>query len=200
MTVEPASPSWHQRLARGFRNLVLQVAAVTLGFVMSVNFLVRNVGGGDTQPLSTRRMDEKFRALGMLGAHMLVHSLRTDESDTRAIVAEAARRNGVNPDLALKVAQAESSFRPHAISATGAMGLMQLMPNTAREYGVRDPFDARQNADGGTQLLHDLTQRYRGDFRRVLAAYNAGPGRVPRHGPYHVPPSTRGYVSRILRH
>lgn len=166
---------------------------------MLLNLTVRHVGGGDVPLWATKRLEDKTRALGMLGAHMLVHPMRTDESDTRAVVAEAARHNGVNPDLALNVARAESGFHPHAISSTGAMGLMQLMPRTARLYGVRDPFDAHQNADGGTRLLHDLTVRYRGDYRRVLAAYNAGPGRVPRSGPYRVPRSTRGYVSRILR-
>lgn len=178
--------------------LVLKLLLVSASTVVLLNLGVRHIGGGNTRPVSLERIPEKSRAMGKLALHMLTHPLRTDEEDPRAVVAAEAVRNGVNPDLALAVAKAESAFYPHAISSTGAMGLMQLMPATARAYLVRDPFDIRQNADGGTRLLNDLLQHYRGDARRALAAYNAGTARVPRRGPYRVPRSTRAYVSKIL--
>jgi soluble lytic murein transglycosylase-like protein len=78
------------------------------------------------------------------------------------------------------------------------MGLMQLMPNTAQELGVLDPFDVRENADAGVRYLKQLMTTYRGDLRRAVAAYNAGAGRVPLRGPLLLPAETRTYVSRVV--
>jgi soluble lytic murein transglycosylase-like protein len=78
------------------------------------------------------------------------------------------------------------------------MGLMQLMPATARELGVDDPFDIDQGADGGVRYLKRLLISYRGDVRRALAAYNAGAARIPSRGPFAMPLETRTYVSRVV--
>jgi soluble lytic murein transglycosylase-like protein len=78
------------------------------------------------------------------------------------------------------------------------MGLMQLMPGTAAMLGVDDAFDPAQNAEAGTRYLAQLLRRYRGDRVRVLAAYNAGPGRVPLHGAIELPAETRSYVRHVL--
>jgi soluble lytic murein transglycosylase-like protein len=75
---------------------------------------------------------------------------------------------------------------------------MQLMPGTAKELGVNDPFDLAENADGGVRYLRQLLSQYRGNVRRALAAYNAGPGRIPHRGPLTMPDETRSYVARIL--
>jgi soluble lytic murein transglycosylase-like protein len=119
-------------------------------------------------------------------------------SDITALATAAARRHGLEPALVLAVVQVESAFRPHAISPKGAQGLMQLMPPTARELGVKDAFDPEQNLDGGARYLRQLLVRYKGDVKRALAAYNAGPGAVDRH--QGVPPyrETRQYVRRVL--
>ncbi len=110
----------------------------------------------------------------------------------------AARRFGVREDLALAVARAESSFNPFAISRKGAVGIMQLMHQTAAQYGVFDRFNALQNIEAGIRHLRYLHDKYRGDLTLTLAAYNAGEDAVAKHG--GVPPfsETRGYVRRVL--
>ena len=117
----------------------------------------------------------------------------------RALVDEAARRHGVNQALIDAVIVAESGYDPEAVSVAGAVGLMQLMPETARAYGVDDRRDARQNVHAGTRHLRDLLERYM-DLELALAAYNAGEGAVARHGnrvpPY---PETRGYVAKVTQ-
>jgi soluble lytic murein transglycosylase-like protein len=119
-------------------------------------------------------------------------------SDLRALAEAAARRHGLDPGLVAAVVAVESAFRPAAVSPKGAQGLMQLMPGTSRALGVRDPLDPTQNLDGGARHLGELLGLYEGDLTRALAAYNAGPGAVARHG--GVPPyrETRDYVRRVL--
>ena len=104
----------------------------------------------------------------------------------------------VPPHLVRAVVQVESGFNTRAVSSKGAMGLMQLMPSTAIEMGVRDPFDPDENIRGGVAYLRQLLNRYAGDQKLALAAYNAGPEAVDRYG-YRVPPfrETQNYVSRV---
>lgn len=115
-----------------------------------------------------------------------------------ALVQEHAGRHSLRPELVRAVIQVESGFNPRARSPKGAMGLMQLMPHTARELGVRDPYDPADNIRGGTLYLRRLLDRYRGSEELALAAYNAGSGAVERHGT-RVPPyrETRDYVRRV---
>lgn len=114
------------------------------------------------------------------------------------VLDEAAVDQQLPPELIRSVAKAESHFRENAISSKGALGLMQLMPSTARELGV-DPARADQNAEGGARYLRELLLKYHGDSALALAAYNAGPGAVDRFG--GVPPylETRRYVQKVLR-
>ena len=117
-----------------------------------------------------------------------------------ALLDAAARRYRLDPRLVREVAWQESGFDPRSVSDKGAMGVMQLMPETARILGVTDPFDPRQNIDGGARYLRDLLHLYRGNIRLSLAAYNAGPAVVAHYG-NRIPPfnETRDYVRVITR-
>ncbi len=110
---------------------------------------------------------------------------------------EAAARHHVDPNLVRALVKVESNFNPRAVSPKGAMGLMQLMPDTARRYDVRNPFDAKQNVEAGVRHLKGLLESYKGNVSLSLAAYNAGQGAVERNG--GIPPftETRNYVKRI---
>ncbi len=118
-------------------------------------------------------------------------------SGVEGIIAAASARHGVDPALVWAVIAVESAFAPDARSLKGAMGLMQLMPATAAQYAVGDPFDPAQNVEAGTRHLRSLLDRF--DTTMALAAYNAGEGTVTRFG--GIPPyrETREYVARVLR-
>ncbi len=113
------------------------------------------------------------------------------------LILEHARRNGVRPDLVRAVVQVESGFNPFARSPKGALGLMQLMPATMREFGVRNAFDPSDNVRAGTAYLRQLLDRYNGNEELALAAYNAGPTAVDEHE--GVPPyrETQRYVEKV---
>jgi soluble lytic murein transglycosylase-like protein len=117
-----------------------------------------------------------------------------------ASISEHSRRQGVAEDLVRAVIQVESAFNPVAVSNKGAMGLMQLMPATAVELGVDDPFDPDQNIRGGVTYLKQLLNRYDQKVELALAAYNAGIGNVEKYGT-KVPPfkETRNYVDKITK-
>lgn len=114
-------------------------------------------------------------------------------------IKKASEKHGVDPYLVKAVIKAESNFDPHAVSPKNAQGIMQLMPGTADDYGVEDPFNPADNIDGGVRVLRDLMDYFYGNKRLALAAYNAGKRSVIKHG-YQVPPykETRQYVDRVL--
>ena len=113
------------------------------------------------------------------------------------IIASVSEAQGVNPLLVRALIQVESKFRPTARSRKGAMGLMQLMPDTARQYGVKDPYDPASNIEGGVKYLKALLQRLPRDL--ALAAYNAGEAAVERAKGIPPYPETRNYVSQIIQ-
>jgi soluble lytic murein transglycosylase-like protein len=115
------------------------------------------------------------------------------------LIAKAAAKHQMDPKLLHAVIQAESAYNPHAISSAGAVGLMQLMPDTARRYGVIDRHDAEQNVDGGTRYLKDLMGMFNSNLKLAVAGYNAGEGAVMKYH-YTVPPypETQNYVQHVL--
>jgi soluble lytic murein transglycosylase-like protein len=113
------------------------------------------------------------------------------------LIHNAAAKHGVDETLIQRVIAAESNFNPRAISRRDALGLMQLLPETAARYSVANVFDPEQNIDGGTRYLKDLLEQYRGNLPLALAAYNAGPDTVERYGGIPPFPETQSYVRRI---
>jgi hypothetical protein len=119
--------------------------------------------------------------------------------DLNEVIRTASGTYRLDPDLVNSVIRAESGFNVRAVSPKGAQGLMQLMPGTASQLGVRNTFDPQANVEGGTRYLRELLERYNFDLIKALAAYNAGPRRVEQYG--GVPPyyETKAYVARIVR-
>jgi soluble lytic murein transglycosylase-like protein len=113
-------------------------------------------------------------------------------------ITAAASEFGVDPNLIKSVIQQESAFNPKATSHCGAMGLMQLMPDTAKELGCNDAYDSEQNIKSGTKYLKQLLDRFHGDTSLALAAYNSGPGNVEKYNGIPPIPETQNYVKNIL--
>ena len=119
--------------------------------------------------------------------------------EIQLLVKEVSTRYDMDPGLIASVIGVESGFNQMAVSPKGARGLMQLMPATARQYGVRDVHDPRENVEGGVAYLRDLVRRYNGDMKLALAAYNAGPEAVERASGVPNYRETRDYIDRIER-
>jgi soluble lytic murein transglycosylase-like protein len=121
------------------------------------------------------------------------------DPDTReALISTAARSAAIDPDLLRAVMHRESGYRPCAVSGKGALGIMQLMPSTLAQFHVSDPWNPAQSIRAGASLLRDLLDRYQGDLRQTLAAYNAGAGRVDKSDPESYPEETKNYITGIL--
>jgi soluble lytic murein transglycosylase-like protein len=119
-----------------------------------------------------------------------------------SIINRVGQALGVDPNLIKAVVKAESNYNPKAVSHAGAQGLMQLMPKTAREMGVKDPFDPLDNIWGGARYLKSMLDRHGGNVNKALAAYNWGPGNLDRHGygnGQNLPRETRRYIDAVNR-
>lgn len=116
---------------------------------------------------------------------------------------KACKKYNMDPNFIKAVIKQESSYNPSSVSSAGAMGLMQLMPETAKELGVKDAFNIEQNVDGGTKMLKDLLNTF-GDQRMALAAYNAGTGTMKKRGVdevselYKMPSETKDYITKVM--
>jgi soluble lytic murein transglycosylase len=201
-----ARPAQNAALAQCLANrlhagslLVLAVLTLVPATAGAQIYAWRDANG--TLVLSDRELNTPTKIFEVQGAP----AYRTTTADDRPaaapryddIVLTHAQRHALRPELVRAVIQVESGYNPMATSPRGAMGLMQLMPATARELGVRNPYDPEDNIRGGTAYLRQLLDRYEGNEQLALAAYNAGAGAVDRYG--SVPPyrETRDYVKRV---
>jgi soluble lytic murein transglycosylase-like protein len=125
------------------------------------------------------------------------HGHQSSPEEIDAAIVMAAARHNVDPNLVRAVVKVESNFNSNAVSRKGAMGLMQLMPSTARSLNVKNPFDPEQNVDAGVRHLKQLLESYGGDVKLTLAAYNAGSGAVARSSGIPHYAETQNYVRRI---
>ncbi len=121
-----------------------------------------------------------------------------NSAEIGSIILEKSRKHEVDPFLVSAIMAVESDYDPNAVSDKGAMGLMQLMPGTADELGVKNPFDMNQNIEGGTKYIKMMLERFSGDIKLALAAYNAGPGAVDRSGGIPDNGETKNYVVKVL--
>jgi len=152
-----------------------------------------NVVTGGTPPVKQPETGETPAFSEVLSSSS---ALSAGRADLDTIFDAAGQRYNISPKLLKAVAKVESNFRPDVTSTAGAMGIMQLMPGTARGLGVTDAFDPEQNIMGGAKYLRQMLDRFGGDIRLALGAYNAGPGAVAKHG--GVPSYSQKYVSKVL--
>jgi soluble lytic murein transglycosylase-like protein len=125
-------------------------------------------------------------------------AVRSSPSEVRTMIEEVAKTYEVSPDLVDSVIQVESNYNPRAVSPKGALGIMQLMPETARRFGVKNAFDPKQNIEGGVRYLKFLQDIFKDD-RLAIAAYNAGEGAVQKYGNVPPYPETMNYVANVGR-
>jgi soluble lytic murein transglycosylase-like protein len=140
---------------------------------------------------------------GRLSSRSTLEDVRSENSSGHPVetsVQRAAARYNLSPELIRAVIRAESNYQANAVSSAGAKGLMQLMPDTARDLGVTNSFDIQQNIDGGARYLRQMLDRFGGDLKRALAAYNAGPAAVEQYNGDVPFSETRRYVQRVMRY
>ncbi len=142
--------------------------------------------------LSNRKLGENYRPFDYMRL-----PAGTDQAKVVPFIRYYCRRHGVDPNLVRAMVEVESGFVVAAVSPKGAAGLMQIMPGTGRDLGLADAFDGANNLEAGIRYIRTLLDAY-GDARLALAAYNAGPGRVPKGGPIPDIPETRAYVEKVL--
>lgn len=157
--------------------------------------LIRTITRRSTSGLAPANLASR----GYLRRSVFTSAFRTAPQTLNRYIQLAAMNHQVDPLLIKAVIKAESNFDPNAISPKGAQGLMQLMPGTARDLAVNDPFDPVQNINGGTKYLRYLLDNFNGNVELSLAAYNAGPGRVTPKGAIPNIPETQDYVAKVLQ-
>ncbi len=159
----------------------------------SGKILYKNASTGETY-VYVDVADEKTSKTNKTSDTNTADAMKKTKYDS--IFKKAAKKYGVSESLLKAVARAESNFNPNDVSSAGAIGVMQLMPSTAKELGVTNPYDAEQNIMGGAKLIAAHLKKFNGDVRLALAAYNAGSGAVKKYG--GVPSFCKTYVNRVL--
>lgn len=198
---QPARPPRQLPRLRGGRPFFSAIPLCGAVLATASSAFAQVLSIGDDGAVSLQSGPAVHLAFDTPGQAIPLEAGRPNYSVAPATVRSAIHRTsaslGLSPALLEAVAWRESRFNPAAVSPKGARGTMQLMPATARELGV-DPNDPEQNIVGGGRYLRRMLHRYGGDLRLALAAYNAGPGAVDRHGGVPPYPETRAYVAAIL--
>jgi len=168
-----------------------------IGAIDAYNSMKKETVQDNLNPSAQMEKTQNFS--GVLESQTVLDKVSESKTvDMDTIFAKASAAYDVPVNLIKAVAKVESNFNPNAVSCCGAQGVMQLMPSTARGLGVLEPFDAEQNIMGGTKYLSQMMDRYDGDIKLTLAAYNAGAGNVSKYG--GVPPfkETQAYVKKVM--
>jgi hypothetical protein len=184
----------HRASARFTASTILILTATLASFVLADAQVYEYVGPAGLVIPTNVQTDEPVAATRRKARyHSGIANLELEQA-----VIRASQRHHVQPALLLAVMKAESSFNPTVISRAGAVGLMQLVPETAIRHGVRNLYDANENISGGAKHLRYLLNRFHGNIRLALAAYNAGEGTVDRYR--QIPPykETQDYVKKVL--
>ncbi|MFQ5696414.1 MAG: lytic transglycosylase domain-containing protein, partial [Terriglobia bacterium] len=184
------------------RLTVMAAMATTLSLAAgAARAEIISVKGSDGRPLFINTDDEELAMAvkrgGASAAERLIERRKRSLPDIEPHIKKEAADHDLDPRLVRAMIQVESAWNPQAVSRKGALGLMQLMPDTARRYGIRAPLDAKENVSGGVRHLRYLLDRFGGNLRLALAAYNAGATTVETYG--GIPPyrETRQYLERI---
>ena len=184
---------------QSFEKVLSNTTATNFGsLLLNKNSLDVNGKIYNNESLSNLSMSQALQKLEPENETSSINSTYASKSQLISMINQVAQKHGVDEKLVQALIKQESGFNPNAKSKVGAIGLMQLMPSTAKAMGVKNPYNAAQNVEGGVKYLKSMLNKYNGNIILALAAYNAGPGAVDKYS--GVPPykETENYVKNIL--
>lgn len=184
---------------QSFENVLSNTTAANFGsLLLNKNSFDVNGKIYNNESLSNLSMSQALQNLEPENETSSINSTYASKSQLISMINQVAQKHGVDEKLVQALIKQESGFNPNAKSKVGAIGLMQLMPSTAKAMGVKNPYNAAQNVEGGVKYLKSMLNKYNGNIILALAAYNAGPGAVDKYS--GVPPykETENYVKNIL--